>query len=60
MVSNEIIFVLAGVVGYRYSFQANLHVRDWIELLMFFQKKIINGRRTSTMHGNKLETLELN
>ncbi|CAD7944069.1 unnamed protein product [Amoebophrya sp. A120] len=36
LVSNELIFVLAGVVGYRYSFQANLLPRDWIELIVLY------------------------
>eukprot|EP00392_Amoebophrya_sp_AT5.2_P005790 g5800.t1 len=36
LISNELIFVLAGVVGYRYSFQANLLFRDWVELLVLY------------------------
>ncbi len=34
--SNELIFVLAGVVGYRYSFQAGLETRDWVELIWLY------------------------
>lgn len=36
LVSNELIFITAGIVGFRFSFQAGLDTRDWIELGLLY------------------------
>lgn len=36
LLSNEAVFVLAGVVGFRFMDEGNIKLRDWLELLMLY------------------------
>ena len=36
MLSNDLIFVLAGAVGYRYNFSESIRRQDWIELILLY------------------------